>query len=50
LRFQFSNGRFFAAEGALGAKHALFISTALFSLAIVTSAAFLSWMRRVMPN
>jgi len=37
---------FFAAEGALGARPALFIALALFVLAIVTSAAFLSWMRR----
>ncbi len=41
---------FFAAESALGARPALFISSALFALAIVTSAAFLSWMRGVMPN
>jgi EmrB/QacA subfamily drug resistance transporter len=41
---------FFAAERAFGAKPALFISAALFVLAIMASAAFLSWMRRVMPN
>src|SRR5262245_56426110 len=38
---------FFAAESALGARPALFIASALFVLAILTSAAFLSWMRRV---
>jgi predicted MFS family arabinose efflux permease len=38
---------FFAAESAFGARPALIIASALFSLAIVTSAAFLSWMRRV---
>jgi MFS family permease len=37
---------FFAAESALGAQPALFIASALFVLAILTSAAFLSWMRR----
>jgi EmrB/QacA subfamily drug resistance transporter len=37
---------FFAAESALGARPALFIASALFVLAILTSAAFLSWMRR----
>jgi predicted MFS family arabinose efflux permease len=37
---------FFAAESALGARPALFIALALFVLAILTSAAFLSWMRR----
>ena len=41
---------FFAAESALGTRPALFIASALFVLAIVTSAAFLSWMRRVVPN
>ena len=35
---------FFAAESALGARPALFIASALFVLAILTS--FLSWMRR----
>jgi EmrB/QacA subfamily drug resistance transporter len=38
---------FFAAESAFGARPALIIASALFSLAIVASAAFLSWMRRV---
>jgi hypothetical protein len=38
---------FFAAESIFGARPALIISSALFSLAIVASAAFLSWMRRV---
>jgi hypothetical protein len=38
---------FFAAESAFGARPALIIATALFSLAIIASAAFLSWMRRV---
>jgi len=37
---------FFAAESALGARPALFIASALFVLAILTSASFLSWMRR----
>ena len=37
---------FFAAESALGARPALFIAATLFVLAILTSAAFLSWMRR----
>ena len=41
---------FFATEGEYGARPALFIASALFVLAIVTAAAFLSWMRRVMPN
>jgi len=41
---------FFAAESAFGAQTALIIASALFSLAIAASAAFLSWMRRVMPN
>jgi predicted MFS family arabinose efflux permease len=41
---------FFAAEGAFGARPALIMASALFSLAIIASAAFLSWMRRVMPN
>jgi len=38
---------FFAVEAAYAARPALFISASLFALAIVTSAAFLSWMRRV---
>ena len=37
---------FFAAETALSARPALFISASLFALAIVTSVAFLSWLRR----
>jgi predicted MFS family arabinose efflux permease len=37
---------FFAVEAAYDARLALFISASLFALAIVTSAAFLSWMRR----
>jgi hypothetical protein len=37
---------FFAIEAADSARPALFISCALFALAIVTSVAFLSWMRR----
>ncbi len=37
---------FFAIEAAYSARPALFISCALFALAIVTSVAFLSWMRR----
>jgi EmrB/QacA subfamily drug resistance transporter len=37
---------FFAAESALGARPALFIAATLFVLAILTSVAFLSWMRR----
>jgi MFS family permease len=37
---------FFAVEAAYAATPALFISVSLFALAIVTSAAFLSWMRR----
>jgi MFS family permease len=37
---------FFAIEGAYDARPALFVSASLFALAIVTSAAFLSWMRR----
>jgi MFS family permease len=37
---------FFAAESALGARPALFIAATLFVLAILTSASFLSWMRR----
>lgn len=41
---------FFAVESGLGARPALFFSSALFTLAIVTAAVFLSWMRRVMPN
>jgi predicted MFS family arabinose efflux permease len=37
---------FFAIAAAHSAKSALFISASLFALAIVTSVAFLSWMRR----
>lgn len=37
---------FFAAESAYSPRAALFISASLFALAIVTSIAFLSWMRR----
>jgi len=37
---------FFAAESLIGARPALLIASALFVLAILTSAAFLSWMRR----
>ena len=37
---------FFAIEAAYASRPALFISASLFALAIVTSAAFLSWMRR----
>jgi EmrB/QacA subfamily drug resistance transporter len=37
---------FFAAEAAYSARPALFISASLFALAIVTSVAFLSWLRR----
>jgi predicted MFS family arabinose efflux permease len=38
---------FFAIEAARSARLALFVASALFALSIVTSAAFLSWMRRV---
>jgi hypothetical protein len=38
---------FFAAESAFGAQTTLIIASALFSLAIIASAAILSWMRRV---
>jgi len=37
---------FFAMEAAFSARLALFTSSALFALSIVTCAAFLSWMRR----
>ena len=37
---------YFAIEGAESARLALFVASALFALSIVTSAAFLSWMRR----
>ena len=37
---------FFAIEAACSARLALFAASALFALSIVTSAAFLSWMRR----
>jgi hypothetical protein len=37
---------FFAMEAIYASRSALFISASLFALAIVTSAAFLSWMRR----
>jgi hypothetical protein len=37
---------FFAVEAAESARLALFAASALFALSIVTSAAFLSWMRR----
>jgi MFS family permease len=37
---------FFAIEAAHSARPALFISCALFALAIVTAVSFLSWMRR----
>ena len=36
----------FAIEATHSARPALFISSALFALAIVTAVAFLSWMRR----
>lgn len=38
---------FFAIEAAQSARVALLVSLALFALSIITSAAFLSWMRRV---
>ena len=37
---------FFAIEAAYSARLALFAASALFALSIVTSAVFLSWMRR----
>jgi hypothetical protein len=37
---------FFAIEAAAAARLALFAALALFALSIMTSAAFLSWMRR----
>ena len=37
---------FFAIEAAYCARLALFAASALFALSIVTSAVFLSWMRR----
>jgi predicted MFS family arabinose efflux permease len=37
---------FFAIEAAESARLALFVTSALFALSIVSSAAFLSWMRR----
>jgi hypothetical protein len=37
---------FFAIEAAWSARLALYAALALFSLSILTSAAFLSWMRR----
>src|SRR6202042_438330 len=37
---------FFAVEAAESVRLALFVASALFALSIVTSAAFLSWMRR----
>jgi MFS family permease len=37
---------FFAIEAARSARLALFVASALFALSIMTSAAFLSWMRR----
>jgi hypothetical protein len=37
---------FFAIEAARTARLALFAASALFALSIVTSAAFLSWIRR----
>ncbi len=37
---------FFTIEAARSARLALFVASALFALSIVTSAAFLSWMRR----
>jgi hypothetical protein len=37
---------FFAVESAGHARHALFASLAVFSLSIVISVAFLTWMRR----
>ncbi|MBR1124574.1 MFS transporter [Bradyrhizobium lablabi] len=37
---------FFAAEAVFSARFALFVAASLFALAIVTSIAFLSWMRR----
>jgi hypothetical protein len=37
---------FFAVEATESARLALFVASALFALSIMTSAVFLSWMRR----
>ena len=37
---------FFTIEAAYSARLALFVAAALFAFSIVTSAVFLSWMRR----
>jgi hypothetical protein len=41
---------FFATQATLFARLAPFASVALFALSIAICAAFLSWMRRAVPN
>jgi MFS family permease len=41
---------YFAVESANTAQHAMFAAFAMFALSIMTSVAFLSWMRRAVPG
>jgi MFS family permease len=41
---------YFATESVGSARHAMFVALAMFALSIVTSVAFLSWMRRAVPE
>jgi predicted MFS family arabinose efflux permease len=41
---------YFAVESASSAQHAMFAAFAVFASSIVTSVAFLSWMRRAVPG
>jgi hypothetical protein len=41
---------FFVVEATLSLRLALFASFALFTLSILTCVAFLTWMRRAVPN
>jgi hypothetical protein len=41
---------YFAVESVDCAQHAVFVVFAMFALSIMTSVAFLSWMRRALPE
>jgi MFS family permease len=41
---------YFAVESANSVQHAMFAAFAMFALSIMTSVAFLSWMRRAVPG
>jgi MFS family permease len=41
---------YFAVESAASAQHAMFVALLTFALSIMTSVAFLSWMRRAVPE